>query len=183
MRHSSLRRRQRRLSKQKHKLIWERRFTSIAVWDLRGEVAGDWSKACRARWPTSSLSSCSFWSSAEPRRMRISGDAESMPGEVKQRLGSYDLHLQKFWLENQMVRIIPLGELQETWPVIWGGAIFLLFIVCSADLDIHCNECFSQHVKFYSFMIPPGWFVSTVSTLYLLSPMNGLAMERWNITS
>ena len=83
VRHSSLRRRQRRLSKQKHRLIRKRRITSIAVWDLRGEVAGDLSKACRARWPTSSLSSCSFWSSAEPRRMRISGDAESMPGEVK----------------------------------------------------------------------------------------------------
>ena len=67
-----------------------------------------------------------------------------------------------------MVRIIPFGELQETWPVIGGGAIFLLFIVCSADLDIHCDRSFSHHVKFYSFMIPPGWFVSVVSTLCLL---------------
>ena len=67
-----------------------------------------------------------------------------------------------------MVRIIPFGELQETWPVIWGGAIFLLFIVCSADLDIHCDRSFSHHVKFYRFMIPPGWFVSVNVHLWMV---------------
>ena len=30
-------------------------------------------------------------------------------------------------------RTIPFGELQETWAVIRGDAIFLLFSVCSAD--------------------------------------------------
>ena len=27
-------------------------------------------------------------------------------------------------------------KVQETWAVIWGNAVFLLFLVCSADLDL-----------------------------------------------
>ena len=35
-----------------------------------------------------------------------------------------------------MVRIVPFGKLQEIWDVISGDAIFLLFLICYADLDI-----------------------------------------------
>ena len=48
------------------------------------------------------------------------------------------------------------------------GCNFLLFIVCSVDLDMHRNGSFSHHVKFYSFTIPAEWFVLMVSTLCLL---------------
>ena len=58
-------------------------LTSIVFWDFRGEVAADLTRACRTSWPTSSLSSRSFSSSAELRRMRISGDAESIPNKDK----------------------------------------------------------------------------------------------------
>ena len=53
-------------------------------------------------------------------------------------------------LENQMVRAIPLGKFQEIW-----AAIFLPFLVFSADLEILCSEFFSHHVKFYNFMFMP----------------------------
>ena len=33
----------------------------------------------------------------------------------------------KFWLENEMVRAIPFGQLPKIWAVIWGDEIFLLF--------------------------------------------------------
>ena len=50
----------------------------------------------------------------------------------------FSREIRKFCLENQMVRVTPSEEYQKTWDVIWGGAIFLLFLVCSGDLDIHC---------------------------------------------
>ena len=65
----------------------------------------------------------------------------------------------KFRLEDQMVRAIPLGKFQEIWAVIWGNAIFLPFLVFSADLEILCSGFFSHHVKFYSFM-----FMRKIST-------------------
>ena len=40
-----------------------------------------------------------------------------------------------FRLRNQMVLAIPFGKLRKRWTVIWGGAIFLLFLIFSADLD------------------------------------------------
>ena len=43
-------------------------------------------------------------------------------------------------------------EASEIWAVIWGDSIFLLFFVCSADLEKLCTGSFSHHVKFYSFM-------------------------------
>ena len=55
--------------------------------------------------------------------------------------------IQKFWLENQMFQAILFGRIRKTWAVIWGYAIFLLFVVCSADLDVHCG-LFSHPVKF-----------------------------------
>ena len=55
-------------------------------------------------------------------------------------------------LEDQMVRAIPLGKFQEIWAVIWGNAIFLPFLVFSADVETLCSGFFSHHVKFYSFM-------------------------------
>ena len=38
-------------------------------------------------------------------------------------------------MENEMVRAILFGRLQKTWAVILGDSIFLLFLVCSADLE------------------------------------------------
>ena len=65
---------------------------------------------------------------------------------------------------NQTAGVIPFGEPQKTWAVIWRDAIFALFLVCLADLDTHCKESFSHHVKFYSFLFfctrfPPALFV------------------------
>ena len=44
------------------------------------------------------------------------------------------------------------GKLQKICAVICGDAIFLLFLVCLAELDIPCSRTFSRHVKFYSFI-------------------------------
>ena len=46
----------------------------------------------------------------------------------------------KFQLENQMVRAIPFEKLQKIWAVIRGDAIFLLFEVSLADVDIFYNN-------------------------------------------
>ena len=46
---------------------------------------------------------------------------------------------------------ISLGKLQKTWAVICGNAIFLIFSVFSADLDILFSGSFSHLVKFYSY--------------------------------
>ena len=63
-----------------------------------------------------------------------------------------------------MVRAIPFGKLQKIWAMIWGDADFLIFLVCSADLDIPCSGAFSyNHVKFYSFM-----FMRKISTRVFL---------------
>ena len=59
----------------------------------------------------------------------------------------------KFGSENQMARAIPIGKLQKLWAVIFDNVIFLLFLVCSADLDIVCSELSSHHVKFCSFNV------------------------------
>ena len=59
----------------------------------------------------------------------------------------------KFWSENQMAHAIPIAKLQKLWAVIFDNVIFLLFLVCSADLDIVCSELSSHHVKFYSFNV------------------------------
>ena len=59
-----------------------------------------------------------------------------------------------FPLENRelrLVRAIWLGKLQKTWAVICGNAIFLMFSVFSADLDILFSGSFSHLVKFYSY--------------------------------
>ena len=72
--------------------------------------------------------------------------------------GTHYLHgNRKFLLENQMVPAIPFGKLQKIWAVFWGDAIFLLFLVCSADLD--CSGSFSHHVKFSCLM-----FMHKIST-------------------
>ena len=57
-----------------------------------------------------------------------------------------------FPLENRelrLVRAIWLGKLQKTWAVICGDAIFLMFSVFSANLDILFSASFSHLVKFY----------------------------------
>ena len=45
-----------------------------------------------------------------------------------------------FRLENQMACAIPFAKLQKKWAVIWGDAIFLLFLVCSSGLDMLCKR-------------------------------------------
>ena len=53
--------------------------------------------------------------------------------------------------ELRLVRPSSLGKLQKTWAVICGNAIFLVFSVFSADLDIPFSGSFSHLVKFYSY--------------------------------
>ena len=45
----------------------------------------------------------------------------------------------QFWLESPIVHAIPFGKLQKLWAVVWGEAIFPLFLVCSVNLDIFCS--------------------------------------------
>ena len=52
------------------------------------------------------------------------------------------------------------AKLLKIWVVIRGDAIFLLFLVCSAELVVLCNVSFSHQVKFYSFV-----FMHNISTL------------------
>jgi len=54
-----------------------------------------------------------------------------------------------------MVRAIPFGKLQKIWDVIWGDAIFLIFLVSLADVDILYNNSLSRNVKFHCFMFMP----------------------------
>ena len=51
--------------------------------------------------------------------------------------------------ELRLVRAIWLEKLQKTWAVICGNAIFLMFSVFSANLDILFSASFSHLVKFY----------------------------------
>ena len=46
-----------------------------------------------------------------------------------------------------MVLATPFGK-----PVIWGDAIFLVLLACSAELVILRSGSFSYQVKFYSFV-------------------------------
>ena len=61
-----------------------------------------------------------------------------------------------------MVRVLPFGELQKTWAVIRGGAIFVFFLVCSGDLDIHCIITSflsdARELEVWSFCILGQWF-------------------------
>ena len=58
-----------------------------------------------------------------------------------------------------ILAIDPFGKLLKIWAVIRGNAIFLLFLVCSAELVVLCNASFSHQVKFYSFV-----FMHNIST-------------------
>jgi len=51
-----------------------------------------------------------------------------------------------------MVRSIPFGKLQNMWAVIWGDAIFMLFYVSLADVDILNNDSLSSEVGFNCLM-------------------------------
>ena len=57
---------------------------------------------------------------------------------------------QKFRMENQMVLPILFRKRQEIWAMIQDDAFFLLFLVCSADLDILCSGF--HRVQFYNFI-------------------------------
>ena len=58
-----------------------------------------------------------------------------------------------------MILATLFGKLLKIWAVIRGDAIFLLFLVCSAELVVLCNASFSHQVKFYSFV-----FMHNIST-------------------
>ena len=53
-----------------------------------------------------------------------------------------------------MVGPIPLGSLKKMGckKIFEAMPFFLLFLVCSANLDRLCSKSFSYHFKFYSFM-------------------------------
>ena len=72
-------------------------------------------------------------------------------------LGSYHLHGKtgNFSLKNRLFALYPFGKLQKIWAVISGDAIFLIFLVCSAELDIPCSRRFSRpsnSIALYMFM-------------------------------
>ena len=54
-----------------------------------------------------------------------------------------------------MVRAIPFGKLQKIWAVILGDAIFLLFQVSLADVDIFYSDSYSRNLAFNCFMFMP----------------------------
>jgi len=54
----------------------------------------------------------------------------------------------KFQVDNQMVRGIPFGKLEKLLGVFWGDAIFLLFQVSQADLDVFYSHFLSHNVGF-----------------------------------
>ena len=54
-----------------------------------------------------------------------------------------------------MVRAIPFGKLQKIWAVIWGDAIFLLFWVSQADVNMFYSDTHSRNFAFNCFMFMP----------------------------
>ena len=58
-------------------------------------------------------------------------------------------------MENEMVRAIPFGKLQKIWALIWGDAIFLLFYVSPADLDVIYSDTHYCNFAFNCFMFMP----------------------------
>ena len=54
-----------------------------------------------------------------------------------------------------MVHAIPFGKLQKIWAVIGGDAIFLLFEVSLADVDIFYSDSLSRNMAFNCFMFTP----------------------------
>ena len=87
------------------------------------------------------------------------GTKKLKTGMSEEQVGIQTVENRLLGLENQMVRAIPFGKLQKIWAVFCDDVVFLLFLVCSADLDIVCSGSSSHHVKFYSFM-----FIHRIST-------------------
>ena len=54
-----------------------------------------------------------------------------------------------------MVRAILFGKLQKIWAVIRDDAIFLLFEVSQADVDIFYSDSLSRNLAFNCFMFMP----------------------------
>ena len=75
--------------------------------------------------------------------------------DVRPRYLLFTRENQKFQLENQMIRAIPLGRLQKIWAEKWGDAIFLLFEVSLADVDIFYSDSLSRNLAFNCFMFMP----------------------------
>ena len=135
---------------------WIARCSTLLIWLFIGNGGGGrnpknswW--GCAARFAKS-------WPYFTPKKMSFShrfSDLGYLP---------FAWEMRKFWMVNQTAAVIPFEEPQKTWAVIWRDAIFALFLVCLADLDTHCKESFSHHVRFYSFLFfctrfPPALFV------------------------
>ena len=54
-----------------------------------------------------------------------------------------------------MVRAIPFGKIQRIWAVIRGDAIFLLFQVSLAEVDILYSDSLSRNVAIYCLIFMP----------------------------
>ena len=78
-----------------------------------------------------------------------------MGGGVVQGYLPFTRENRKFQLENQMVRAIPFGKLQKIWAVIWDDAIFLLFEVSLADVNIFHSDSLSRNLAFNCVMFMP----------------------------
>ena len=67
-----------------------------------------------------------------------------------------------------MIHATLFGKLLKIWAVIRGNAVFLLFLVCSAELVVLCNASFSHQVQFYSFV-----FMHNISTRVVCENVKG----------
>ena len=63
-----------------------------------------------------------------------------------------------FWKASENVAV-KWAHFSRSWAVIGGDETFLVFLVCSSDLDILRGSLISHQVKFYSFM-----FMQKIST-------------------
>ena len=63
----------------------------------------------------------------------------------------------------------------------WGDAIFLLFLVCSVDLDILCSRSFSHHVKFLSFYAYAQDFHPGGTCVKMVTTPDGFVCVIWSI--
>ena len=56
-----------------------------------------------------------------------------------------------------MVRAIPFGKLQKIWAEIWGDAIFVLFYIILADVDISYSDTHSRNFAILKLFYVYAW--------------------------
>ena len=54
-----------------------------------------------------------------------------------------------------MVRAIPFGKIQKIWTVIWDDAIFLLFQVSLAEVNVLYSDSLSRNVAIHCLIFIP----------------------------